>query len=107
MINGIFDHADVVLTPIAADAPPLLRDLPADGLLGSLRASNHGAWAMPWNVIGQPAATVPVGLDRAGLPLAVQLCGRPHDEITLLRLAHQIERAQPTAKNTPTAIGGR
>lgn len=59
---------------------------------------------MPWNVIGQPAATVPVGLEDAGLPLAVQLCGRPNDDITLLRFAHQIERAQPTAKTTPTAI---
>ncbi len=107
MINEIFDHADVALTPIAADAPPLLRDLPGDGLLRSLRASNHGAWAMPWNVIGQPAATVPVGLDHAGLPLAVQLCGRPNDELTLLRLAHQIERAQPTPKTTPSAIADR
>jgi amidase len=62
---------------------------------------------MPWNVIGQPAATVPVGLDHAGLPLAVQLCGRPNDEVTLLRLAHQIERGQPTAKTTPTAIAYR
>lgn len=106
-INEIFDHADVALTPIAADAPPLLRLLPADGLLRSLRTSNHAAWAMPWNVIGQPAATVPVGLDHAGLPLAVQLCGRPNDEITLLRLAHQIERAQPTTKTTPTAIADR
>jgi amidase len=107
MINEIFDHADVVLTPIAADAPPLLGELPADGLLRSLRASNHGAWAMPWNVIGQPAATVPVGLDRAGLPLAVQLCGRPNDEVTLLRLAHQIEAGRPTATTSPTALADR
>ncbi len=107
-INAIFDHADVVLTPIAADAPPLLRELPAAGLLRSLRASNSGAWAMPWNVIGQPAATVPVGLDHAGLPLAVQLCGRPHDEATLLGLARQLEEAQPWASaHPPTALIGR
>jgi amidase len=103
-INEIFEHADVALTPIAADAPPLLRDLPTSGLLRSLLASNRGAWAMPWNVIGQPAAAVPVGLDPAGLPLAVQLSGRPDDETTLLRLARQLEHAQPWANDTPTAI---
>ncbi len=106
-INEVFDHADVVLTPIAADAPPLLRDLPAHGLYRSLRASNQGAWAMPWNLIGQPAATVPAGVDPAGLPLAVQLCGRPHDEATLLRVAHQLEQAQPPATGSPTAIAHR
>jgi amidase len=105
-INGIFDHADVVLTPIAADAPPLLRDLPTD-LLRSLRASNQGAWAMPWNLIGQPAVSIPAGLDTAGLPIAVQVCGRANDEATLLRLSHQIERAQPWAANVPTAIAER
>src|SRR3954462_14165874 len=47
MINQIFDHADAVLTPIAADAPPLLRDLSTDGRLRLLRASNRGAWTMP------------------------------------------------------------
>ena len=103
-INEIFDHADVVLTPIAADAPPLLRELPTDGLVRSLRASNRGAWAMPWNVIGQPAVCVPAGLDAAGLPIAVQLCGRLDDEATLLRLSQQIERAQPWAATVPTAI---
>ena len=106
-INQIFDHADVVLTPIAADAPPLVRELPTDGLLRSLRASNHGAWAMPWNLIGQPAVSIPAGLDAAGLPIAVQLCGRTDDEMTLLRLSQQIERAQPTAAAIPTAIAER
>lgn len=107
MANEIFDHADVVLTPIAADAPPLLDRLSTRGLVRSLLASNHGAWAMPWNVIGQPAATVPVGLDQAGLPIAVQLCGRPHDESTLLQVAHQLEQAQPWTINAPTALNGR
>jgi Asp-tRNA(Asn)/Glu-tRNA(Gln) amidotransferase A subunit family amidase len=44
-----------------------------------------------WNVTGQPAASVPAGLSSRGLPLAVQLLGRPSDEATLISLAAQIE----------------
>ncbi len=82
----------------------MLRDLPTSGLLRSLRASSPGAWAMPWNLIGQPAVSIPAGLDTAGMPIAVQLCGRANDESTLLRLSQQIERARPWAANVPTAI---
>ena len=44
-----------------------------------------------WNVTGQPAASVPAGFSSDGLPLAVQIVGRSHDEGTLLALAAQIE----------------
>jgi amidase len=44
---------------------------------------------------------VPAGFDRDGLPLAVQLAGRPHDEATLLALASQVERARPWADRRP------
>lgn len=100
-INQIFDDADIVLTPIAGSPPPLLDDTGHRGVIRSLLASNNGAWAMPWNAIGQPAASVPAGLDAHGLPLAVQLCGRPNDDSTILRLAHQIETARPWAHLRP------
>jgi amidase len=44
---------------------------------------------------------VPAGFDRRGLPLAIQLVGRPHDEATLLALAAQIEQARPWADRRP------
>jgi aspartyl-tRNA(Asn)/glutamyl-tRNA(Gln) amidotransferase subunit A len=46
----------------------------------------------PQNVMGNPAISVPVGLDSNGLPLAVQLVGRLFDEATLLQVAHTVER---------------
>ena len=54
-----------------------------------------------FNATGQPACSVPAGVDADGLPLAVQLGGRPHVEATLLALAAQIERARPWADRWP------
>jgi len=54
-----------------------------------------------WNALGQPAASVPAGFTEDGLPLAVQLAGRPNDEATLLSLAAQIEAERPWADKRP------
>jgi len=54
-----------------------------------------------WNALGQPAASVPAGFTPDGLPLAVQLVGRPSDEATLLSLAAQIEAERPWAERRP------
>lgn len=100
-MNRSFDRADVVLTPIAGGPPPVITRVEGHGLARSLYLSNAAAWAAPWNAIGQPAASVPVGFDSSGLPLAVQLCGRPSDEATLLRVAAQLEEARPWAHRRP------
>ena len=54
-----------------------------------------------FNATGQPAAVVPWGLDRDGVPMSVQLVGRPADEATLLALSTQIESAHPWADRRP------
>jgi amidase len=96
-INRAFDHADVLLTPLCAATAPLLDDCPSAGALRSLRAANTSAWLVPWNLTGQPAMSIPTGT-ADGLPTAVQLVGRPHDETTLLDLAAQIEAASPHSR---------
>jgi len=72
---------------------------------GALWTLNAITRRVPWygvfNATGQPAASVPAGFDAAGLPLAVQLVGRPGDEATLLSLAAQVEQARPWADRRP------
>jgi amidase len=101
-VGAIFDHADVVLLPGPSGPPFRVGQLHGRGALWTLNAS---AAKVPWygafNHTGQPAASVPAGFDGAGLPLAVQLAGRPGDEATLLSLAAQLERARPWADHRP------
>ena len=50
---------------------------------------------------GQPAATVPLAWSKDGLPIGIQFVARFGDEATLLRLAAQLEAAQPWAGKRP------
>jgi aspartyl-tRNA(Asn)/glutamyl-tRNA(Gln) amidotransferase subunit A len=47
----------------------------------------------PFNATGLPALSVPCGFTRAGLPVGLQLVGRPFDESTVLRAGHAYEQA--------------
>lgn len=64
-------------------------------------AGTFTPWTPPFNLTGQPAITIPAGLGSDGLPLSVQLVGRPNDEATLYALAAQIEHARPWADPRP------
>jgi amidase len=55
----------------------------------------------PFNASGLPAITVPTGFDENGLPVAVQLVGRPAAEGTLIALAAQLEAAHPWSQHRP------
>ncbi len=50
--------------------------------------------ATPWNLLGFPAVVIPFGFSRDGLPVAVQLVGRPYEEENLLELAIRLEEAR-------------
>ena len=101
--NRVFDDVDVLLTPAIAHRPPRAGILDGRGTVASvLLALPAIAYAALWNVAGNPAAAVPCGLGDDGLPLAVQLVGRPHEETTLLSLSAQLEAARPWAARHPS-----
>ncbi len=57
-----------------------------------------------WNLLGLPAVVVPCGFSREGLPVSIQIVGRPFDEATVLRIARAYERATDwhTRRPNPT-----
>jgi amidase len=101
-INAIFDEHDVLMTPVTAAPPPRAARVTGKGTLRTFFGSTPWVcYTAVWNVTGQPAASVPAGVDGDGLPTAVQLIGRPDDEATVLALAAQIEAARPWAAARP------
>ena len=91
--------ADVLVTPTLA--APQLRIGALTGRATLAKAGRVVPFTPAWNVTGQPAISVPAGLSADGLPLAVQLVGRPDDEALLLSLAAQLERATGFADRRP------
>jgi amidase len=101
-ILSIFDDVDVVITPGNATGPSRIGAYQRRGGISSLLlVSQRVPFFEIWNLTGQPAAAVPWGLDRNGVPLSVQLVGRPCDEATLVSLSAQIESARPWAHRRP------
>jgi aspartyl-tRNA(Asn)/glutamyl-tRNA(Gln) amidotransferase subunit A len=56
---------------------------------------------MPFNVAGYPAMSVCSGFGAQGLPLAIQLVGKPFREATVLRIADAFEKATPFRDRRP------
>lgn len=98
----LWDDYDVLLTPTMPRLPSRLNEQEGLGTVRMVNASGpFVACTAPWNITGQPAASVPAGWTDDGVPLAVQIVGRPEDEPTLLALAAQIERERPWADRRP------
>jgi Asp-tRNA(Asn)/Glu-tRNA(Gln) amidotransferase A subunit family amidase len=75
-----FDQVDLITTPSQPDVAPAL-GVPASTL-----------YTGPFNNLGWPAVSVPVGRGAGGLPLGMQIAGRPWDDATVLRAAHAVEQ---------------
>ena len=104
-IARFFETYDVLLTPTLAEPPVELGVL--DMMSEDLAAYTERLWRFspftyPFNVTGQPAMSVPLSWNEAGLPIGVHFVGRYGDEATLFRFAAQLEQAQPWAERRPT-----
>jgi amidase len=103
VLVSFFNDFDVLVTPTVAGPPPVIgsyRD-PNNPIAEFLNAASLVPFTPPWNTTGQPAVSLPLHHDETGLPVGVQIVGRPADEATLIRLSAQIEQAAPWADRRP------
>ena len=104
-VNAVFERHDVLMTPVMCGTAIPVRHWEGRGALWTvLGMSRFYPFCIPWNHLGNPAASVPAGFAADGLPLAVQLVGRPGDEGTLLSLAAQLEAERPWAADRPPGM---
>ena len=124
-IGEFFERYPVLLTPVVSAPPfrhgalqPPSSEKTAMAALGALRASKAlralgaleraAGTVFDWlaytpiaNATGQPAMSVPLSWNAAGLPIGVHFMGRYADEATLFRLAAELELAAPWREKRP------
>jgi aspartyl-tRNA(Asn)/glutamyl-tRNA(Gln) amidotransferase subunit A len=92
-----FKDIDVLLLPTTTTTVPALRDACADS---QALSPQNTVFA---NYYGLPAISVPCGFDSNGLPLGLQIVGKPWDEATVLRLAYRYETTTSWKTKHPAA----
>ena len=95
---------DVWLTPTLAEPPLALGTLSTaldDPMPTLMRATAFVPFTPPCNASGQPAMSVPLFWNEAGVPIGTHFVGRFGDEATFCRLAAQLEAARPWANPRP------
>lgn len=99
-MSRFMQDIDVLLMPMAAHAPWKVDDvvLTMEREVFYRDALGYSDFSAICNCTGQPAITLPLTLNAAGIPVGTHFAARYGDEKTLIRLAAQIERAAPWAK---------
>ncbi len=95
-MDAFFERHDLLVTP-TMPCPPFRAGADQPGWVAG-RPTEYLSWTAftyPFNVTGQPAASVPCGHDRDGLPVGLQIVGRRGEDALVLRAARAFERAFP------------
>ncbi len=96
------ETVDVLLTPTTPITAPLIGQESVS--YGTIEESVLGAMircTAPFNATHLPALSLPCGFNRSGLPIGLQIAGRPFDEATVLRVGHAYEQATAWHLLTP------
>lgn len=93
---------DALLTPTLPRPAVLLGALPSAPERYAEEAFAFAAFLFPFNATGQPAISLPNGFTSSGLPIGLQIVGRPNDEAGVLALAAAFEQARPWREFHPS-----
>jgi len=101
-IRPFFEKYELLLTPTVT-VPPFQLGIYGPKEVAGIKVPPLGwmAFTYPFNLTGQPAATVPCGWTDDGLPIGLQIVGRRFDDVTVLKAAAAFEQASPWADKRP------
>jgi aspartyl-tRNA(Asn)/glutamyl-tRNA(Gln) amidotransferase subunit A len=99
----LFQHVDVVVTPTVPVAAPRISELQSLGIneLRPFETKHLLRNTSPFSVLYWPSVSVPCGFTGEGLPVGLQISGKPGADATVLRLAHAYEQATEWHKRVP------
>jgi aspartyl-tRNA(Asn)/glutamyl-tRNA(Gln) amidotransferase subunit A len=93
------EDLDIIVSASQPGEAPRIADVPKWANM------EKPSFTMPCNVTGFPAISICTGFGAGGLPVSMQLAGKPFTEPTLFRAAHAYERAMPWRKQRPAMAG--
>src|SRR2546430_943596 len=101
--RAFFEKYDLLLTPTIACAPFKV-GLDTPGAIAGRAVSFYGwiPFTPAFNLTGQPAASVPCGFTKDGLPIGLQIVGRRFADTLVLRASAAFERARPWRQQRPS-----
>lgn len=99
----VFEEVDVIVAPGTA-LTGWRHDATTLEIAGEQESVLAASWRLtyPFNLTGLPAISLPCGFDGDGMPIGLQVAGKPYDEMTVLRVAHAYERSHDWAAQRPT-----
>jgi amidase len=84
-VSTVFHEADIILCPVGTTPAPLLTTDVSD------LEKSHLSYTCPYNIMGWPAAVVRIGTSENGLPVGIQIVGKPWKEHQVLAVAKFLE----------------
>lgn len=99
-----FKKVDVIATPTTGMTAPKIPPSALKGESDYVVSAKLMQFIFAGNLLGLPAITVPVGHDKQGLPIGLQLIGRPWGEASLLRVASAVEELCLKKRNRPSTF---
>ena len=101
-VENFFRRYDLLLTPsLSVVAFPATRIIPAHWEQHPWDWLRWAGFSYPFNLTGQPAATVPCGFSPEGLPIGLQIVGRRFQDLKVLQASYAFERLMPWAQLRP------
>jgi aspartyl-tRNA(Asn)/glutamyl-tRNA(Gln) amidotransferase subunit A len=87
-VAELFDTVDVIVSP-GAPRGAARSDVPVPSVVPRILGNSFTGY---WNMSGHPALSLPIGFTADGMPLSMQIAGRPFDETLVLRVADAYQR---------------